>query len=87
MKENLIFLFLVIILISCARVPMGSLTPAEESYLTEVEKCPTVLKFSSGESGDAWGRAITWICNYSSMKIESVSDYTIVTYIPVTIFL
>jgi len=73
------------LLISCASTSQTSslkLTPDESEYLGRVDNMPTEFRLAKVEAEDAWGRALSWIGKYSSMKIQNATDYTIATYNP-----
>lgn len=72
---------LAMLLTSCGSVKSAK-TPAEQEYLDAAMIHPTTFTIPKSASGDAWGRAQSWIGKYSSMKIQTVSDYVIETYNP-----
>ena len=49
-------------------------------YLERVRKLQSEHTFPKSESESVWGRAQTWITRYSTMKIQTVSDYVIETF-------
>jgi hypothetical protein len=79
-----IFLFILIIslLTGCSTTSMLSLSPDEQSYLNEAQACPLEFYVPKTDAEDAWGRAQSFIGQYSSMKLQTVTDYVIETYNP-----
>lgn len=43
---------------------------------------PFVVTVPKDQSADAWGRAQTFVAQYSSMKLQTVTDYVIQTFNP-----
>ncbi|MDP8227154.1 MAG: hypothetical protein P9L89_05900 [Candidatus Celaenobacter polaris] len=68
------------IYIGCARV---QLTPEDKAFCAKAAACPLELIISKDKAEEAWSRAHTWIAKYSSMKIQTVTDYILQTYNPV----
>lgn len=68
-------------IISCATAPK-QLTPEEQSYLRKVMAFPLTFTISKADEKEAWGRAQSWIGQFSSMKTQMVTDYVIQTYNP-----
>lgn len=51
-----------------------------KSYIDVVTSGPLVFDILKPKSDDAWARAISWINDYSELKIQSVSDYHVSTF-------
>lgn len=59
-----------------------NLTPEQQSKLKEVNAFPTQFTMDKSEAADAWGRAQSFIGRFSSMKLQTATDYVIQTYTP-----
>lgn len=57
--------------------------PEDQAYLKELETQPLTFEISRAAAEDAWGRAHTFLSKYSSMKIQSASDYALQTFNPI----
>lgn len=57
-------------------------TPDERLYMEKVRAQPLEFEISEIEAKTAWGRAQSFIGQYSSMKLQIVTDYVIQTYNP-----
>jgi len=86
MMRNALLVFFFLGLLCSASIAMGSAPPSttgEESiYLENAMDTPLEVTVSSLEVVDAWGRAQSWIGQYSSMKLQISTDYVIQTYNP-----
>ena len=76
MKNMITFLFVLLALSSCATV----LTPEQTAYIQKISGHSNSITLPKERSDEAWGKAQTFISKYSSMKIQTVSDYIIETY-------
>lgn len=79
---NKYFLLLIIIFIACTVPAKKGITPDEEDYLSKVNEFPTEFTIEENDIDNAWGRAQSWIGKYSSMKVQTVTDFIIQTYNP-----
>jgi|ETN02SMinimDraft_2_1059926.scaffolds.fasta_scaffold86259_1 hypothetical protein len=52
-------------------------TPEERAYVAKVNIVPLEFVIPASQSELAWGRAQSWIGRFSSMKLQTVSDYNI----------
>jgi hypothetical protein len=85
-----IFIVLVICLcfisISCYVLrefqPPIAITPEESDYLSKVNTTPLIFRAPKDQAQEVWGRINGWIGKYSSMKIQTASDYVVETYNP-----
>jgi hypothetical protein len=69
-----------ILLCGCALgVPVR---PEDKADLDRAMRTPTTVFLDKDAAADAWGRAQSWVARFSSMKIQTVSDYVIATYNP-----
>lgn len=59
-----------------------TLSPAQEAYLRKVMATPLTVEMTKTEAVDAWGRAQSFLGQYSSMKIQTATDYVLQTYNP-----
>jgi hypothetical protein len=76
-----VFLASVCFLSGCAAlVDTMALSPAERQYVQEVKQFPLNFNVPKAEAEDAWGRAQSFIAQYSSLKIETATNYVIQTY-------
>jgi hypothetical protein len=61
---------------------LANLTAEERSYLERAEACPLEFTIPADEADAAWGRAQSFIGRFSSMKLQTVTDFVIQTYNP-----
>lgn len=78
--RNIIFLLVGFLLLSCAA--SRTLTREEADYVLAVKRFPLEFEITKDEADEAWGRAQSFIGKYSSMKLQTVTDYVIQTYNP-----
>ena len=83
--KKLFVLGLAFLLTGCAT--MMDMTPkaetAEETaYLKEAMNTPLTFTVPKDKSDETWGRVNSFIAKYSSMKIQTASDYIVQTYNP-----
>ncbi len=75
--------FLVLcLLMGCATTSMLKLTPEEQTYLEKAKAFPLEFTIAKSEADEAWGRAQSFIGRFSSMKLQTVTDFVIQTYNP-----
>lgn len=84
---NKVFLiFVCFLLTGCAAfaIPkyLTNPTPEESLYMEKVRDQPLEFEISESDVKTAWGRAQSFIGQYSSMKIQIATDYVIQTYNP-----
>ncbi|MFC1595651.1 hypothetical protein ACFL3X_01930 [Gemmatimonadota bacterium] len=65
-----------------ATTSMMRLTTEETTYLAKVNAHPLEFTIPKSEDADAWGRAQSFIGRFSSMKLQTVTDYVIQTFNP-----
>jgi len=71
------------LLLSCLfLISCSSITPEQRTYLDEVKKFPLSFTISKSKNDVLWGRAQSFIAQYSSMKIQIATDFVIQTYNP-----
>ncbi len=82
--KKLMILVVSIALIGCATTTttQKTVSPEEEKYREAIMAFPLVFTIDKSEEKDAWGRAQSFIGQYSSMKVQIVTDYIIQTYTP-----
>ena len=59
-----------------------TLPPEQQAYLAEMRETPTGFGVAKKDEEVAWGRAQSFIGRFSSMKLQTVTDYVIQTYNP-----
>jgi hypothetical protein len=83
MRTKIIIMGLICLFwVSCSMTPSKNLTPEETAYLDEAMATPLIFKVPKEKSEEVWGRIQSFIEKFSSMKIQTVSDYLIETYNP-----
>ena len=78
-------LFAIILLITmngCIHEIKAPQSTEEQSYLTKVTSFPLRFTIPKSELPDAWGRAQSFIAQYSDMKIQIATNNVIQTYNP-----
>lgn len=63
------------------RAPAAT-TPEANAYLARVMATPLTFTVPKDKSDEVWGRINNFIAKYSTMKIQTASDYIIETYNP-----
>lgn len=76
-----ISLILLCFMASCTMAPAPK-TTAEKIYLDRVMSTPLVFTIPKENNEDTWGRIQSFIGKYSSMKIQTATDFVIETYNP-----
>ena len=79
------WLTVLIVIVGCATIPSRNFTGDKLSYLQKVRQIPTDFEVSASEISTIWGRAQSFIAQYSSMKQQIVTDSVIQTYNPVLV--
>lgn|SRR4030042_457624 len=69
-----------IVFASCATV---QLTPEEQAYMDKIKQQSLTIIVAKADAEDVWGRAQVFVSKYSSMKIQTATDYVIETYNPI----
>jgi hypothetical protein len=85
MKRSLIYvaaLCSLILLNSCIHEVKAPQSAEEQSYSQKVAAFPTRFIIPKSELPDAWGRAQSFISQYSDMKIQIATNNVIQTYNP-----
>lgn len=82
MRKAVIIILALFVLSGCTSISMKNLTPEERSYFEKVEAFPLEFIIPKIEADDAWGRAQSFIGRFSSMKLQTVTDFVIQTYNP-----
>jgi hypothetical protein len=72
--------FIVFAFYGCAT---RQLTSSERNYLDKISEPHELTIFREDQIKDVWGRAQGWIAMYSSMKIQTATDFVIETYNPI----
>lgn len=70
------------LLSGCATTSMLKLTPEEQTYLEKAKAFPLEFTIPKSEADEAWGRAQSFIGRFSSMKLQTATDFVIQTYNP-----
>ena len=65
---------------SCATTK--TLTPYQQSQYEKIRYQPTTVSVPNDRFQEAWGRAQSFLARYSSMKMQTVTDYVLDTYNP-----
>lgn len=78
--KKLLALALCCLLAGCATAK--PLTPQQKEYAEKIRNFPTTFSLSTDKAEEAWGRAQSFVGQYSSMKLQTVSPYVIQTYNP-----
>ena len=73
--------FILLFIYSWAMTPKP-MSPEEQDYLNEIMATPLTFKVPKEQANDVWGRIQSWIGKYSSMKIQTATDFVIETYNP-----
>ena len=73
-------LFLVCAVGGCAA--NSNLQPEQKLLLDRALAFPTDFTVDRKDAGDAWGRAQSFVGRFSSMKLQTASDFVIQTYNP-----
>lgn len=82
MRKVAIIVLTLFVLVGCTSITMKNLTPEERNYFEIVEAFPLEFTMPKVEADDAWGRAQSFIGRFSSMKLQTVTDFVIQTYNP-----
>lgn len=72
----------IMLLTSCINNVKAPQSLEEQNYLAKVESSPLRFTIPKSELPDAWGRAQSFIAQYSDMKIQILSNNVIQTYNP-----
>lgn len=83
MKKKLATLLMisyVFVIAACAMLPQP--TPEEQAVLDQAIAFPLDFTVPNSDAEMAWGRAQSFIGRFSSMKLQTVTDYVIQTYNP-----
>lgn len=75
------FMAICVFLTGCTTT-LVDLTPEEQVYVDAVNAMDTTFTVPKAEEEVTWGRIQSFIGKYSSMKIQTASDYIIETYNP-----
>ncbi len=81
-------LLAIILLYGCATTTSQLImaSPEEQVYLDKVNAFPLKFIISKSEEKDAWGRAHSFIGQFSSMKLRTVTDSVLRTYNPAVLY-
>lgn len=75
-----ILLFLIcVVLGGCAT--LKEMTPEEKAFMEKARQMPMSFSLPKSET-DPWGRAQSFVHKYSSMKLQTATDFVIDTYNP-----
>lgn len=67
---------------ACAVMTPRAQTPEESNYMSRVRAQPLVFEVPKAQAADVWGRIQSFVGKYSSMKIQTATDYVIETFDP-----
>ena len=87
MKRILIAFVVCLFFVSCAAYmayldqPIKA-TPAEADYLSKALAMPLTFSVPNAKAEETWNRINVFISKYSSMKIQTATNYNIETYNP-----
>jgi len=70
------------LLVACVNLTPPATTPAETSYMARVMAQPYAFEVPADQADEVWGRIQSFIGKYSSMKIQTATDFVIETYNP-----
>jgi hypothetical protein len=76
MKKML--LLTILFIIGCQR-PQPEWSRLEHNYIVKAEAQPSTFTIPKSSSNDAWGRAQSFIAQYSDTKIVTATDYVLET--------
>ena len=79
---NLTSIVVVIFMIGNCTNFLLNLTPEEQAFLDKANAFPLEFTVSNEDAEMAWGRAQSFIGRFSSMKLQTATDYVIQTYNP-----
>ena len=80
---NLTSIVVVIFMIgNCTTNMLLNLTPEEQAFLNKANAFPLEFIVSNEDAEMAWGRAQSFIGRFSSMRLQTITDYVIQTYNP-----
>lgn len=81
LKKFLFFLILFIGLAGCApKLNTNTLSPDQKEYWKKVQAMDTKFTVPKSIEKEAWARANDFISSYASMKIQTVTEFSIETY-------
>ena len=80
--KSLLFLTVGITMVMTGCATTRTYTPEETAYMEKAAACPLSFPISKDKAEEAWSRVHTFIAQFSSMKIQTATDYTITTYTP-----
>ena len=81
MKRLFILLFSFIIIFGCVGIKQ-SITPQEIKYRNKAFTYPTTFTVPTSNAEESWARAQSFVAQYSTMKIQTVTQYILQTYTP-----
>ena len=67
----------------CVHTQMLELTTPEREGLSAAMAHPLTFTVPKEQAGDAWGRAQSFVGRFSSMKLQTATEFIIQTYNPV----
>jgi hypothetical protein len=67
---------------NCTTNMLLNLTPDEQAFLDKANAFPLEFTVQNEDAEMAWGRAQSFIGRFSSMKLQTATDYVIQTYNP-----
>lgn len=76
------FLPFVVVSVSGCSTALIGVSEQEKGELAQAMYCPLIFDVSKAEADDAWGRAQTFVARFSTMKIQTATDYVLQTYNP-----
>jgi len=82
--EVTVAILVLALLTGCATTSMLKLTPEEQMYLEKAKAFPLEFTIPKSQADEAWGRAQSFIGRFSSMKLQTVTDFVIQTYNPIS---
>jgi len=81
MKVKISAIILSILFLSfCISAP--KMTPQEEAYINDVLNTPLTFTVAKDDSEETWGRIQSFVGKYSSMKLQTATDFVLQTYNP-----
>lgn len=82
MKRILSICLLTLFLSACSHIQTMQLSQDEKDYIEKVKAFPLELTIPKTDEADAWGRAQSFVGRFSSMKLQTATDFIIQTYNP-----
>jgi hypothetical protein len=84
MKKCIVILVLILALVGCGQtINSIKMTPEQQAYVVQAMQQPIPISVTKDKSDETWGRILSFISQYASMKIRVATDYIIETFAPI----